>query len=430
MQITHASIKVAHPRSWAYNSANVDSGAKVPHGIASVLLQMEAWWENPLPTSWEDMAGAERLATGTLLAYRSSCCAGSQRSYKLSSWLKHVVRYEGLCRSLIAVSGLKYAKKLHDASSKEQQPANYQHDPGNLLQTANDRELHFSMVDGDFKKFEGKWRVKCGRRLAMTTLSYEVNVIPRFNFPAIFLERIIRSDLPINLQALACRAERCFAGNLNVPLTQSPSAATSMVSFTSAGIDIDSVIYEENKHSSGEFKDNYASSNFGPLSPSTSEVNSNWGAFGKFCKLGRPCMVDEVHLRRFDGLLENGGVHRCVFASITVKAPVREVWHVLTSYESLPEIVPNLAISKILSRENNKVRILQVFTSINLLPIGDQIRFVLVEEMQSWPKKFSSTSLGRLFIPLSVLFLSLSYAFNICYIDQSLRAFPSMYVQL
>jgi len=27
-----------------------------------------------------------------------------------------------------------------------------------------DRELHFSMVDGDFKKFEGKWSVKSGTR--------------------------------------------------------------------------------------------------------------------------------------------------------------------------------------------------------------------------------------------------------------------------
>lgn len=36
-------------------------------------------------------------------------------------------------------------------------------------------------------------------------------------------------------------------------------------------------------------------------------------------------------------LQENGGVHRCVIASITVKAPVREVWKVLTAYESLPE---------------------------------------------------------------------------------------------
>ena len=27
---------------------------------------------------------------------------------------------------------------------------------------ANHRELHFSMVDGDFKKFEGKWSLKSG----------------------------------------------------------------------------------------------------------------------------------------------------------------------------------------------------------------------------------------------------------------------------
>lgn len=34
---------------------------------------------------------------------------------------------------------------------------------------------------------------------------------------------------------------------------------------------------------------------------------------------------------------ENGGTHRCVAASITVKAPISEVWNVLTAYEALPE---------------------------------------------------------------------------------------------
>jgi len=33
-----------------------------------------------------------------------------------------------------------------------------------LMLQAWDRELHFSMVDGDFKKFEGKWSVKSGTR--------------------------------------------------------------------------------------------------------------------------------------------------------------------------------------------------------------------------------------------------------------------------
>ncbi|KAL8546766.1 hypothetical protein ACS0TY_006474 [Phlomoides rotata] len=195
------------------------------------------------------------------------------------------------------------------------------------------------MVDGDFKKFEGKWSVKSHKGTPTTILGYEVNVIPRFSFPAIFLERIIGSDLPVNLQALACRSESKFEGNQNVVLNTSSSTLQDP--------------------SVGGMKEKYVKASFGPLSPSTGELNSNWGILGKSCPLDRPCVVDEVHLRRFDGLLENGGVHRCVVASITVKAPVPQVWSILTAYETLPEIVPNLAISKILSRENNKVRILQ-----------------------------------------------------------------------
>ncbi|XP_062155472.1 uncharacterized protein LOC133863520 isoform X1 [Alnus glutinosa] len=225
--------------------------------------------------------------------------------------------------------------------------------------SANDRKLHFSMVDGDFKKFEGKWSLNSGTSLSSTTLSYEVNVIPRFNFPAIFLERIIRSDLPVNLQALACRAERNFEGVQKIALKGNSSSRTSVGVVSSLHKNLDGGLCEMDKLSLREFKENFAGSNLGPFPLSSSELNSNWGVFGKVCRLDRPCMVDEVHLRRFDGLLENGGVHRCVVASITVKASVHEVWSVLTAYESLPDIVPNLAISKIVSRENKKVRILQ-----------------------------------------------------------------------
>ena len=34
----------------------------------------------------------------------------------------------------------------------------------NPVHQGNGRELLFSMVDGDFKKFEGKWSVKAGPR--------------------------------------------------------------------------------------------------------------------------------------------------------------------------------------------------------------------------------------------------------------------------
>ncbi|XP_074311640.1 uncharacterized protein LOC141647388 [Silene latifolia] len=224
-----------------------------------------------------------------------------------------------------------------------------------ITNSPNDRELHFSMVDGDFKKFEGKWSVKSKRRSLSTTLSYEVNVIPRFNFPAIFLERIIRSDLPVNLRALACRAECNFEVFQNRPTPDSSTTGNSTDPSSKilldSSVDNDTPMKQPNKGSS--------TSSQGPLPQAPSELNSNWGIFGNVCRIDRPCQVDEIHLRRFDGLLENGGVHRCVAASITVKAPVRDVWDVLTAYERLPEIVPNLAISKVLSRDNNKVRIVQ-----------------------------------------------------------------------
>ncbi|KAM6563275.1 hypothetical protein CsatB_023273 [Cannabis sativa] len=228
-----------------------------------------------------------------------------------------------------------------------------------IINSDFDRVLLFSMVDGDFKKFEGQWSVRCGTRSSTAILSYEVNVIPRFNFPAIFLERIIRSDLPVNLRALACKAEKSFGGNQNMALTENSFTQSSTSVSSSLKLNVDNLLNGKDNISSAELKEGFLTSNVGPLTPSFSDSNSKLGILGKACSLDRHGLVDEVHLRRFDGLLENGGVHRCVVASITVKAPVREVWNVLTAYESLPEIVPNLAISRIVSRDNNKVRILQ-----------------------------------------------------------------------
>ena len=67
---------------------------------------------------------------------------------------------------------------------------------------------------------------------------------------------------------------------------------------------IDGAISEKDKLPSGELNESYASLSFGHLSPPSScDLSSNWGVFEKVFKLDRPCMVDEIHLRRFDGLL-------------------------------------------------------------------------------------------------------------------------------
>ncbi|PKA64776.1 hypothetical protein AXF42_Ash016807 [Apostasia shenzhenica] len=199
------------------------------------------------------------------------------------------------------------------------------------------RELHFVMVDGDFKKFEGKWSIKAGPRLSTSFLTYEVSVIPRFNIPAIFLERIIRSDLPVNLRALACRAESSADGSQTLALPVNGVDSNLLSSLPLLSLDSANPCACDSK-ASNKLKDTYKGPGFGTVAASANlEFNSKWGVYGKFCRLDRSCIADEVHLRRFDGLLENGGSHRCVLASITVKAPVQEVWNVLTSYEALPE---------------------------------------------------------------------------------------------
>lgn len=128
-------------------------------------------------------------------------------------------------------------------------------------------------------------------------------MIPRFNFPAIFLERIIRSDLPVNLRALAYRVERNVLGSQKLPLPGDDLHKTSLAINGSSVKKINGSLRENDVLTHGEDKEGLDTSISGSLPTSSSELNSNWGIFGKTCSLDKPCLVDEVHLRRFDGLL-------------------------------------------------------------------------------------------------------------------------------
>lgn len=65
---------------------------------------------------------------------------------------------------------------------------------------------------------------------------------------------------------------------------------------------LSSTVMEKNR-SSGELKKNLPGTSPGPLPQVPAELSSTWGVFGKVCRFDRPCLVDEIHLRRFDGLL-------------------------------------------------------------------------------------------------------------------------------
>eukprot|EP00252_Welwitschia_mirabilis_P019054 TRINITY_DN4314_c0_g1_i1.p1 TRINITY_DN4314_c0_g1~~TRINITY_DN4314_c0_g1_i1.p1 ORF type:complete len:621 (+),score=132.21 TRINITY_DN4314_c0_g1_i1:222-1865(+) len=219
------------------------------------------------------------------------------------------------------------------------------------------------MVDGDFKRYEGKWAMRPGHRVNTTVLDYEVSVIPRFNFPAIFVEKVIRSDLPLNLRALAVRAETEFALKLmstdsyNMPakIHQHVSNASQRTNISGDALDSQRTSDKTNNDQSSSMVPKL----MGNYIHHSSELQTHFGSVGKVCRLDRHCMVDEVHLRRLDDLLEHGGVHRKVIATVTIGVSSRKVWNALTAYERLPEFVPNLAISKVISRKNNKVRLLQ-----------------------------------------------------------------------
>ncbi len=74
------------------------------------------------------------------------------------------------------------------------------------------RELCFTMVEGDFRKFEGKWTLSplAGATAPRTRLGYDLLICPPRAMPAGLLERHIRNDLSRNLHAIGERAATLF----------------------------------------------------------------------------------------------------------------------------------------------------------------------------------------------------------------------------
>lgn len=73
-------------------------------------------------------------------------------------------------------------------------------------------ELRFSMVEGDFRQFEGRWTLE---RMAetqgeMMRLGYDLVIRPPRAMPVTLIERHIRHDLSRNLKAISDRAAVVF----------------------------------------------------------------------------------------------------------------------------------------------------------------------------------------------------------------------------
>lgn len=262
--------------------------------------------------------------------------------------------------------------------------------------SSDGKELRFEMIDGDFKQYTGKWTLKPEDGDRTTLLQYEVNVTPQLLLPTVFLERIIKADLPKNLRAIAIRAEqkswqqigdtspkfsddrsgpgrskkgfiKTLLSRLSVGSTRELQLGTGTfvpeVELSTGTVDnVKRIIHEEKElvavNAGGRFLEEESSRTL--AGKSWSEVDpARFGGIGSSCQVERVCIADEIHLRRLDDLLEEGGVHRRVSASITIQASAEAVWKILTDYERLSEFVPNLVSSRVLSRDKNRVRLLQ-----------------------------------------------------------------------
>ncbi|MBE9139516.1 SRPBCC family protein [Nodosilinea sp. LEGE 07088] len=75
------------------------------------------------------------------------------------------------------------------------------------------RELCFSMVEGDFRQFEGKWTLDPleGAQNELVRLGYELVIRPPRAMPVGLIERHIRHDLSRNLRAISDRTTVLFA---------------------------------------------------------------------------------------------------------------------------------------------------------------------------------------------------------------------------
>ena len=66
--------------------------------------------------------------------------------------------------------------------------------------------LGFTMVEGDFKAFEGAWKLEPCSDSTLTKLIYELTVCPPRAIPVLLIERHLCRDLTQNLQAIRQQA--------------------------------------------------------------------------------------------------------------------------------------------------------------------------------------------------------------------------------
>ncbi|KAL0037090.1 hypothetical protein WJX77_012339 [Trebouxia sp. C0004] len=257
------------------------------------------------------------------------------------------------------------------------------------------KELHFKAIEGDFKEYSGSWVVEPDPAAHTTTLlKYEISLEPKLSIPSAIVTCVVKAGLPANMMAMAKRAEQVAEMKRKFPrfaasaiddvevntlpwqtagaapqevVEQLPEAGPSRpicdtIAPSTQNQKMNSMGYlgmisvplphqpPEAAESQEPALDTQAEATHAAAEPrwKLSSAPAPVGVWGRSPDLGVgwKCVSDasavtEVHLRRLD---ESDQLHRRVVAVLTVDATPEEVWEVLTDYERLPEVVPNLAV--------------------------------------------------------------------------------------
>lgn len=282
--------------------------------------------------------------------------------------------------------------------------------------TKGRREVRFKQLEGDFRQFSGCWLVSPspppaeGGPSLSTILRYDVAVVPHLSVPSALVAHVVRNGLPANLKAIAAEAEamarrhagapkfavRALVGSDDIVLLPPTARAVDIAAAEAAKRDeclppkairwpweqgrlhVAAPSLQRGRPSQ------YLGTVSVPLPPAASPpaqlagtqdalhqvyLQTSYPPFelGGLGNSGSPQLafpgdsVREVHLRRLD---QPDKLHRRAVSVITIDAAVNDVWDVLTDYEALAAVVPNLAVSERLpmppGSPSNLVRLRQV----------------------------------------------------------------------
>ncbi|GMH39940.1 hypothetical protein BSKO_07844 [Bryopsis sp. KO-2023] len=214
------------------------------------------------------------------------------------------------------------------------------------------REIRFRMVEGDFEEYYGRWLLEPSYNGNTCILRFEVVVRPKGDIPEMLFMHAVGAWLPFNIRGVARAAEKIAQERASAP------------GFIAAALEADVPLKVRKgktlpKAGNRPLKDirtdrrwteeptSYLGTMSVPVPASKSQKPSvkDELPYPEFNVNNSQRSISEVHFRKLD---VDGTLRRRVVAMVSIKATRFQVWNVLTDYERLPEIFPNMVESKII----------------------------------------------------------------------------------